>query len=114
MINERTAILKRIRQHDLDPEFWKEIATSARCNINDGKRLAKLRWTHFLAEKNYNLLDSPKEAWKSINLLKEQIHSHYKTPDIMRFQLSDTISLLADEKIWKHFQNISQDFTIAK
>ena len=32
----------------------------------------------------------------------------------MRFQLSDTISLLADEKIWKHFQNISQDFTIAK
>ena len=47
MINERTAILKRVRQHDLDPEFWKEIATSARCNINDGKHLAKSRWTHF-------------------------------------------------------------------
>ena len=61
LIDERTEILNRIRQIDLDPKLAKYLASSARRNVNDGSELAKSRWTHFLAEKIHKLSDSPKK-----------------------------------------------------
>ena len=51
LIDERTKILNKIRQIDLDPKLAKHLASSARRNVNDGIVLAKSRWTNFLAEK---------------------------------------------------------------
>ena len=54
LIDERTEILNRIRQIDLDPKLAKYLASSARRNVNDGSELAKSRWTHFLVKKSIN------------------------------------------------------------
>ena len=51
LIDERTKILNKSRQIDLDPKLAKHLASSARRNVNDGIVLAKSRWTYFLAKK---------------------------------------------------------------
>ena len=43
LIDERTEILNRIRQIDLDPKLAKHLASLARRNVNDGIVLAKSR-----------------------------------------------------------------------
>ena len=110
LIDKRTEILNRIRQIDLDPKLAKHLASSARRNVNDGIVLAKSRWTHFLAETIHKLSDLPKEAWKSVNTLKYWIHDHYKTPDIMRFQLPNSNFSSTNEEhveiLCKHFISV--------
>ena len=32
------------------------------------------------------MADTPKEAWKSVNLTKDWIQGHHKTPNIMRLK----------------------------
>ena len=64
----------------------------------------------FSSGKIHNLSDSPKEAWKSVNILKDWIHDHHKTPDIMRFQLpNSTFSSTNEEHVeilCKHFLSL--------
>ena len=70
LIDKRTEILNRIRQIDLDPKLAKHLASSARRDVNDGIVLAKQRWTHFLAEKNHKLSDSPKKSLEICEYIK--------------------------------------------
>ena len=84
--DKRTEVLNYTRQANISTEEAKKLCIESRKNLKDAIIIAKSRWTKVLADRIHQMSCSPRDSWKAVNTLKNWIHGHHISPEIMRFR----------------------------
>ena len=82
-MDKRLRILDLIRQNNVDVKTAKSIARTVKNNLQDSIELAKSRWSNHLAERIREMSYLTKDAWSTVNKLREWIQGPHITPNII-------------------------------
>ena len=82
-MDKRLRILDLIRQNNVDVKTAKSIARTVKNNLQDSIESAKSRWSNHLAERIREMSYLTKDAWSTVNKLREWIQGPHITPNII-------------------------------